>query len=110
MGQKAPPFGRGPKVRPPARAFSAAEARDQRLSVEQKRDRFDGNMYYVLNGSQNFLDGYLVKTVALKGLALEPALPPLDELQRYSAVRPIGRPLVGNVESGWACGGGTEGE
>ena len=83
-------FGKAPKVRPPARAFNPEEARAQRLDVAQQRDRGSGDVYYVLGGSQRFLGGYLVKGVSTRGLAREEALPPLDELQRFNAVRPGG--------------------
>ncbi|KAK9820946.1 hypothetical protein WJX81_001276 [Elliptochloris bilobata] len=80
------PFGQAPAVRPPARAFSETEAKEHRLLVEKKRSAEGGGFYYLLNGSQRFEDGYLVKPVAVKSLVLEEALPPLDELQRYNQV------------------------
>lgn len=53
--------------------------------VEKKRGN-EGGFYYLLNGSQRFEDGYLLKQVAVKSLVLEEALPPLDELQRFNQV------------------------
>ena len=69
------------------RAFSETEAKEHRLLVEKKRStEGEGGFYYLLNGSQRFEDGYLVKPVAVKSLVLEEALPPLDELQRFNQV------------------------
>lgn len=50
-----------------------------------QRDRTTGQLVHVLNGSQRFSEGYLIKSVAVKGLALEDGLPPLDDLQRFQA-------------------------
>lgn len=78
-------FPKPPKARPPPRAFNADEARTHRLDVVQQRDRVSGDVYFILNGTNRFHDGYLVKTVSLKSLSLEESLPPLDELQRFNA-------------------------
>lgn len=55
------------------------------LDVLTQRDRTTGQLVHVLNGSQRFSEGYLIKSVAVKGLALEDGLPPLDDLQRFQA-------------------------
>ncbi|KFM22733.1 Putative transcription elongation factor SPT5-like protein 1 [Auxenochlorella protothecoides] len=79
-------FGRAPRVRPAAKAFSPDEARQYKtLDVLTQRDRTTGQLVHVLNGSQRFSEGYLIKSVAVKGLALEDGLPPLDDLQRFQA-------------------------
>ncbi len=70
-----------------ARAFAEGEAKEHRLLVEKKRGQDGSGFYFVLNGSQRFEDGYLLKQVALKSLMLEEALPPLDELQRFNQAR-----------------------
>ena len=74
-----PPQG-GPPPPPP---------RSHRLDVVQQRDRATGDVYLILNGSSKFLEGYLIKTVALKSLALEEALPALDELQKFNAASQV---------------------
>ena len=69
----------------------------------QQRDRATGDVYLILNGSSKFLEGYLIKTVALKSLALEEALPALDELQKFNAasqVQPVGVQLFCFVAGG----------
>ncbi|EFN50704.1 hypothetical protein CHLNCDRAFT_142577 [Chlorella variabilis] len=78
-------FGKQPKVKPPAKPFNPDEARSHRLDVVQHRDRTTGDVYLILNGNNRFLEGYLIKTVALKSLELQEALPPLDELQKFNA-------------------------
>jgi transcription elongation factor SPT5 len=80
-------FDKAAKVRPAARAFNPDEAKSFQLDVMQTRDRETGELMQVLNNSQRFSKGYLVKTVAMKGLTLEEGLPPLDELQRFNAAQ-----------------------
>jgi len=90
-------FDKAAKIRPAARAFNPDEARSFQLDVMQTRDRETGELMQILNNSQRFSKGYLVKTVAMKGLTLEEGLPPLDELQRFNAAQ-----NDGNEESGGA--------
>ncbi len=80
-------IGAYPMTRSGARAFAEGEAKEHRLLVEKKRGQDGSGFYFVLNGSQRFEDGYLLKQVALKSLMLEEALPPLDELQRFNQAR-----------------------
>ncbi|KAG7669634.1 hypothetical protein Ndes2437B_g05814 [Nannochloris sp. 'desiccata'] len=80
-------FDKAAKIRPVARAFNPDEARSFQLDVMQTRDRETGELMQILNNSQRFSKGYLVKTVAMKGLTLEEGLPPLDELQRFNAAQ-----------------------
>ncbi|KAL6785123.1 hypothetical protein ACKKBG_A02530 [Auxenochlorella protothecoides x Auxenochlorella symbiontica] len=94
-------FGRAPRVRPAAKAFSPDEARQYKtLDVLTQRDRTTGQLVHVLNGSQRFSEGYLIKSVAVKGLALEDGLPPLDDLQRFQAA----------AQGGGGGGGGGAGD
>lgn len=79
-------FGKQPKVRPPQRGFNPEEAKGYNLDLAQHRDRYTGELMYVLNGSQRFSQGYLVKNMALKSLGVEETMPPLDEIQRFGAV------------------------
>jgi transcription elongation factor len=58
--------------------------------VVQQRDRATGDVYLILNGSNRFIEGYLIKTVALKSLDLQESLPPLDELQKFNAAAQVG--------------------
>ena len=83
-------FDKAPKVRPVQRAFNPDEARSYQLDVMMQRDRATGDLIQILNNSQRFTKGYLLKTVATKGLALEETLPPLDELQRFNAAQQDG--------------------
>ena len=83
---------RSSRPRAGARAFAEGEAKEHRLLVEKKRGQDGSGFYFVLNSSQRFEDGYLLKQVALKSLLLEEALPPLDELQRFNQARPRARP------------------
>lgn len=50
-------FGKAPKVKPAARPFNPEDARTHRLDVVQQRDRATGDVYFILNGSQRFLEG-----------------------------------------------------
>lgn len=36
----------------------------------QQRDRATGDVYMIVNGNNRFLEGYLIRTVALKSLEL----------------------------------------
>jgi transcription elongation factor SPT5 len=96
-------FDKAAKVRPAARAFNPDEARSFQLDVMQTRDRETGELMQILNNSQRFSKGYLVKTVAMKGLTLEEGLPPLDELQRFNAAQNDGD----DGASGSGAGGGA---
>ncbi len=96
-------FDKAAKVRPAARAFNPEEARSFQLDVMQSRDRETGEMMQILNNSQRFSKGYLVKAVAMKGLTLEDGLPPLDELQRFNAAQNDGD----DGASGSGAGGAT---
>ena len=76
---------RANKSRPLQKPFIPEEARNFNLDVIQQRDRMTGEMQYILNNSQRFIGGYLMKSVALKTVAVETSAPPLDELQRFDA-------------------------
>lgn len=79
-------FEKAPKLRPAQRAFNPDEARSfSHLDVAHQRDRMTGELMHILNNSQRFSHGYLIKTVALKSVVLEDRLPALDELQRFNA-------------------------
>ncbi|PRW59844.1 transcription elongation factor SPT5-like protein 1 [Chlorella sorokiniana] len=78
-------FGKQPKVKPPAKPFNPDEAKAHRLDVHQQRDRATGDVFYILNNNQRFLEGYLVRSIAMKSLILQESLPPLDELQKFNA-------------------------
>lgn len=70
-----------------AKAFSFQEAKEHHLDVEARRAS-GAKTLYILNGNQRFEDGYALRSVSLKGVtALGDALPPIDELQRFNAVR-----------------------
>jgi transcription elongation factor SPT5 len=71
--------------RPLPKPFIPEEARVYNLDVIQQRDRLTGQMVYVLNNSQSFSQGYLIKRVALKTVSPVTSAPPLDELQRFDA-------------------------
>ncbi|KAK2076003.1 hypothetical protein QBZ16_001339 [Prototheca wickerhamii] len=84
------PRARAP-ARPAPRGFNPDEARQFRsLDVLTQRDRGTGELVTVLNGSQRFQEGYLIKSAALKSLALVEGVPPLDELQRFQAAATTG--------------------
>ncbi|KAL4420140.1 hypothetical protein ABPG77_010356 [Micractinium sp. CCAP 211/92] len=109
-------FGKQPKVKPPARPFNPDEARAHRLDVVQQRDRATGDVYMIVNGNNRFLEGYLIRTVALKSLELLEALPPLDELQKFNAASQsdeggaggaAGGDLAGLVQAEAAAAGGS---
>eukprot|EP00887_Chlorella_sp_A99_P006595 scaffold3.g6595.t1 len=109
-------FGKQPKIRPQPRAFSHEEAKHFRLDVVPQRDRSTGETFYILNGSQRFLDGYLVKSVAVKSLAPEAEVPPLDEIQKFMAAAQVGaraeaeeRAAAVPVEQGGDAGGTAAG-
>ena len=53
---------------PPSPAARPPQARGHKLEVVQQRDRSTGEVFYILNGSQRFVEGYLQRTVAIKGL------------------------------------------
>ncbi len=74
------------------------QARNHKLDVVQQRDRSTGEVFYILNNNQRFCEGYLQKVVAIKGLLPEETLPPLDELQRYNAVRAWQGPTSPNLQ------------
>ncbi len=76
---------RANKSRPLQKPFIPEEARTFNLDVVQQRDRMTGEMQYILNNTQRFIGGYLMKSVALKTVAVETSAPPLDELQRFDA-------------------------
>jgi hypothetical protein len=75
------------------------QAKSHRLDVVQQRDRGTGDVYYILNGNNRFLEGYLIKTVALKSLELQEALPPLDELQKFNAAAQTDEAAGGDLAS-----------
>ncbi|BDA45194.1 Transcription elongation factor SPT5 [Coccomyxa sp. Obi] len=75
----------GRKPRPPARAFSLADAKDQGLIVEQRRKPGGSGNYYILK-NQHYEDGYLIKQYGRARLELVSGLPPLEELQRFNEV------------------------
>lgn len=79
------------KSRPLAKPFIPEEARAFNLDVMQQRDRITGEMQYVLNNSQRFSGGYLIKPAALKTLNVETSAPPLDELQRFDSASKTGK-------------------
>lgn len=58
------PFGRQPAVRPPAKPFNAAEARQLALLVTRAQGPEGSNAVQL--GSHRFVGGYLEKTVAMK--------------------------------------------
>lgn len=76
---------RANKSRPLPKPFIPEEARAFNLDIMQQRDRYSGEMQYVLGNNQRFSGGYLVKSVALKTISVETSAPPLDELQRFDA-------------------------
>lgn len=81
------------------------QARTHKLDVVPQRDRATGETYYILNGSQRFVEGYLQRTVNIKGLIPEETLPPLDELQRYNAVGGVGTLGGGKRQYAQGCCG-----
>eukprot|EP00884_Botryococcus_braunii_P016048 jgi/Botrbrau1/3126/Bobra.0070s0099.1 len=96
------PFGRtNNNIRPSAKPFSEAEAREHRLIVEKRvrRDSTDGGYIYFLNGNtqQYYADGYLFKQVSIKSLLLVEGLPPVDELTRFNQVKLSSRQADGEV-------------
>ena len=76
------------KMRPPPRAFSAAEAKDHRLIVDKRRNPRAGasGAEFFLDGLGPFVDGYLLKDVSIRGLLPVDGVPPLDEVQKFAAV------------------------
>ena len=53
--------------------------------MEKRRDAYDAEISYFI-GSRRFRDGYELRDVSFKGLRAEEALPPLEEIQRFSQV------------------------
>ena len=97
------------KSRPLPKPFIPEEARAFNLDVMHQRDRMTGEMQYVLNNSQRFVGGYLVKSVALKMLNVETSAPPLDELQRFDAASQSdkGKEDVSDLLKGFDIDAGT---
>lgn len=89
-------FEKAPKIRPAQRAFNPDEARSFQMEVQQQRDR-SGEIQHILNNSQRFSRGYLIKTVAIKSLNLEDGIPPLDELQRFNSAQQDGDDGMGGA-------------
>lgn len=75
-------FGRGRKVRQAQKAFDRDECQSLGLMVS-KRKGADGEIYHCVNNFQ-FLNGYLVKTLALRSVIIEEKIPPMEELQKFA--------------------------
>ena len=96
-------------ARPAPRGFSLADAKAARLFVDKRKHpgAGDGYAYYLDGGGSGassgagpFVDGYLLKEVSLKGLALEAGVPPLDEVQRFAAVGAAARDAARSAAAG----------
>ena len=83
-------FDKAPKIRPAQRAFNLEEAKSYKMDVHEQRDRYTGEVLYILNNNQRFSRGYLIKEVSIKSLSVEEGLPPLDELQRFNSAQQDG--------------------
>lgn len=103
-------FGRQPKTRPAARPFNLEEAKSHGVDLHQSTDSSTKEMVVVLNGSQRFSQGYLVKEMAIKSLIPEVGLPPLEELQRFNAAATEKRGGRGGRDDLEALVEGLEGE
>lgn len=70
-------------VRPPARMFSASEARTHGLALDRTmRDPYTGEPFEVFQG-QRFRDGFMYKDVSLKSLKVDGVVPTLEELEKF---------------------------
>ena len=78
-------LGKQPKMRPPPKPFNVEEAKSHGLDLHEQRDRLTGDIVVVLNGTQRFFQGYVIKQIAMKSLIPEKGIPPLEELQRFNA-------------------------
>lgn len=66
------------------RAFNPQEAKDNKLVVEQRRNRAAEFDYY-MNGAR-YSNGYLHKSFAIKAVTKSQGPPDVDELQRFNQV------------------------
>lgn len=55
-------------MHPPTPTTPPPQARTYKLDVVQQRDRSTGEVFYILNNSQRFCEGYLQRVVAIKSL------------------------------------------
>eukprot|EP00894_Picocystis_sp_ML_P001734 jgi/Pico_ML_1/52251/g2983.t2 len=70
-------------VRPPARMFSASEARTHGLALDRTmRDPYTGEPFEVFRG-QRFRDGFMYKEVSLRSLKVDGVVPTLEELEKF---------------------------